>query len=72
MGYACGFNSHGDVHIQIPAVGGPGYHFIDIYPSPYMSKHLLPNWYGMPQLTYLQDHPGDSLPAFHLVVRVTD
>jgi len=71
MGYACGFNSHGDVHIQIPAVGGPGYHFIDIYPSPYMSQHPLPNWYGMPQLTYAQDHPGDTLPAFHVVLRVT-
>ncbi len=72
MGYACGFNSHGDVHIQIPAVGQIGYHFIDIYPSPYMSQHLLPNWYGMPQLTYAQDHPGDTLPAFHLVIRVTN
>ncbi len=71
MGYACGFNSHGDVHIQIPAVGAPGYHFIDIYPSPYMGSSTFPNWWGMPQLTYAQDHPGDTLPAFHLVIKVT-
>jgi len=70
MGYACGFNSHGDVHIQVPAVGGPGYHFIDIYPSPYMGSKSLPNWYGMPQLTYAKDHPGDTLPAFHIVIDV--
>ena len=70
MGYACGFNSHGDVHIQIPAVGAPGYHFIDIYPSPYMGSSTFPNWWGMPQLTYAKDHPGDTLPAFHLVIKV--
>ena len=71
MGYACGFNSHGDVHIHIPAIGAPGYHFIDIYPSPYQGSTDLPNWYGMPQLTYAQDHPGDTLPAFHIVLQVT-
>jgi len=71
MGYACGFNSHGDVHIHVPAIGAPGYHFIDIYPSPYMGSTNLPNWYGMPQLTYAQDHPGDTLPAFHVVIDVT-
>jgi len=72
MGYACGFNSHGDVHIHIPAIGAPGYHFIDIYPSPYQGSASLPNWYGMPQLTYAQDHPGDTLPAFHIVIEVTE
>ena len=72
MGYACGFNSHGDVHIHIPAIGAPGYHFIDIYPSPYQGSSILPNWYGMPQLTYAQDHPGDTLPAFHIVLKVTE
>jgi hypothetical protein len=70
MGYGCGFNSHGDVQMVLSASGGPGVHFIDIYPSPYKSSNPLPNWYGMPQLTYAQDHPGDALPAFHLVIQV--
>ena len=69
-GYGCGFNSAGDVKLVLRAGGLPGYHFIDIYPSPYQSSSHFPNWYGMPQLTYAQDHPGDRLPAFHLVIRV--
>lgn len=70
VGYGCGFNSQGDVQIVLRAAGAPGYHFIDIYPSPYESSSHMPNWYGMPQLTYAQDHPGDTLPAFHVVIQV--
>jgi hypothetical protein len=70
VGYGCGFNSHGDVQLVLRAAGAPGYHFIDIYPSPYQGATNFPNWYGMPQLTYAQDHPGDTLPAFHAVIRV--
>jgi len=69
-GYGCGFNSNGDVQIILRAAGAPGYHFIDLYPSPYKGATDFPNWYGMPQLTYAKDHPGDTLPAFHVVIQV--
>jgi hypothetical protein len=32
LGYACGFNSQGDVEITLRATGDPGWHFIDLYP----------------------------------------
>src|SRR5206468_4113477 len=35
MGYACGFNSHGDVVINFTATGEPGAHLIDLYPGIY-------------------------------------
>jgi hypothetical protein len=71
-GYGCGFNSAGDVQIVLRAAGAPGYHFIDLYPSPYEGATHFPNWYGMPQLTYAQDHPGNTLPAFHAVIQVVN
>ena len=33
IGYACGFNSQGDVTIPLYATGAPGWHFIDLYPG---------------------------------------
>ncbi len=33
LGYACGFNSQGDVTVYLPAAGEPGWHFIDLYPG---------------------------------------
>ena len=35
MGYACGFNSQGDVVINFTAAGSPGMHLIDFYPGIY-------------------------------------
>ena len=35
MGYACGFNSQGDVVINFTAAGAPGMHLIDFYPGIY-------------------------------------
>ncbi len=32
-GYACAFNSQGDVEIFLQATGEPGWHFIDLYPG---------------------------------------
>ena len=70
IGYGCGFNSHGDVSLQLQASGTPGLHYIDLYPSVYKGQQVLPNLYGIPLLTYAQDHPGDGLPAFHIVFNV--
>ena len=35
MGYACGFNSQGDVVINFTAAGEPGPHLIDLFPGIY-------------------------------------
>ena len=38
IGYACAFNSNGDVTINLVATGHPGTHLIDIYPAIYKGK----------------------------------
>src|SRR5579883_1323347 len=70
-GYACGFNSQGDVEIFMQATGEPGWHFIDLYPAIYKGKETRPNNYRLPQLTYADDHPAEDLPAFHFAFEVT-
>ena len=71
IGYACAFNSQGDVEILIKATGAPGWHFIDLYPGIYKGAETRPNNFRIPQLTYAQDHPGEDLPAFHFAFEVT-
>jgi hypothetical protein len=70
-GYACAFNSQGDIEIPMQATGAPDWHFIDLYPGIYKGKETRPNNYRMPQLTYAADHPGEDLPAFHFAFEVT-
>jgi hypothetical protein len=73
MGYACGFNSQGDVVINFTASGAPGVHIIDLYPGIYQGPpteaQLL---YRQPQLTYADDHPGNKIPALRFTFEVTD
>jgi hypothetical protein len=72
MGYACGFNSQGDVVITFRAAGEPGIHLVDLFPGIYQGppaeNQLL---YRMPQLTYADDHPGNKIPALHFKFEVT-
>lgn len=61
IGYACGFNSDGDVVIRIRASGAPGWHYIDIYPTLYRYRNYsqtmeLPFLFRYPMLSW-QDHP---------------
>jgi hypothetical protein len=70
-GYACGFNSQGDVEIFMQATGEPGWHFIDLYPAIYKGKETRPVNYRLPQLTGADDHPGEDLPVFHFAFEVT-
>jgi hypothetical protein len=66
MGYACGFNSHGDVVINFVAAGAPGEHLIDLFPGIYQGPSSEPQLlYRQPQLTYADDHPGNKIPALH-------
>jgi hypothetical protein len=72
LGYACGFNSQGDVVIHLPVAGAPGWHFIDLYPAIYKGTDAqLIQDFLIPQLTFAADHPGERLPAFHFAFQVT-
>jgi hypothetical protein len=72
MGYACGFNSHGDVVINFTATGEPGTHLIDLYPGIYQGPPTEPQQlYRLPQLTYAEDHPGNKIPAIRFTFDVT-
>ncbi len=76
IGYACGFNSQGDVTIYMEATGGPGTHLIDLYPTIFKGHGEGPWNYDVPQLTWAQDHPGLALgyklPAFRLAIEVVN
>jgi hypothetical protein len=71
LGYACGFNTQGDVTIELPLTGAPGWHFVDLYPGIYKGQDMpgVQN-FRTPQLTYGADHPGERLPAFRLAFEV--
>lgn len=70
LGYACSFSTKGDIEVHLPAAGGPGLHVIDLYPAVYEGQDPTPNIYSRPNLTYVENHPGGPLPAFHLTLAV--
>lgn len=75
-GYGCGFNSNGDVVLNLTATGGPGTHLIGLYPMLYsLSPSFADTPYGMvPLLTYAADDPalalGYQLGAFRFAITV--
>jgi hypothetical protein len=79
FGYACGFNSQGDVTVRIRAPGESGWHFIDLYPAIYNGTIAGPglargsgvngSYFLLPMLN-IADHPGERLPAFHFALAV--
>ena len=71
MGYACGFNSQGDVIVNFTAAGSPGVHLIDFYPGIYQGPEKDQQLYRLPQLTYADDHPGNKIPALRFAFEVT-
>ena len=71
MGYACGFNSQGDVVVNFTAAGAPGVHLIDFYPGIYQGPADGQQLYRLPQLTYADDHPGNKIPALRFAFQVT-
>jgi hypothetical protein len=71
MGYACGFNTQGDVIIHFTAAGAPGVHVIDFYPGIYQGPEGGQQLYRLPQLTYADDHPGNHIPALRFLFDVT-
>jgi len=71
MGYACGFNTGGDVVVHFTAAGAPGVHLIDFYPGIYQGPEGGQQLYRLPQLTYADDHPGNHIPALRFSFDVT-
>jgi hypothetical protein len=71
MGYACGFNSQGDVVVNFTAAGSPGVHLIDFYPGIYQGPEKDQQLYRLPQLTYADDHPGNKIPALRFAFEIT-
>jgi hypothetical protein len=75
IGYACGFNSNGDVTMQIIATGAPGTHLIDLYPMVYAGQDPK-DWYWAPVLTYAEDFPalslGYRLPAMRIAIEIVE
>jgi hypothetical protein len=69
IGYACGFSSQGNVTVTLTAMGAPGYHTIDIYPSVWLGPENTIAIFRYPLLTP-QDHP-ESMPSFHFSYLVT-
>ncbi|MDO8531374.1 MAG: hypothetical protein Q7T26_04285 [Dehalococcoidia bacterium] len=74
IGFACGFNSMGDVTVNLVATGAPGIHLVDLYPMIYQG-HGKPPWgYQVPILSYKDDFPalslGYKLPAVRLAIEV--
>jgi hypothetical protein len=80
FGYACGFNSQGDITMNIRAPGQAGWHFVDLYPAIYNGKIGGPgspregsdvngSYFLLPMLNVV-DHPGERIAPFHLALRV--
>ena len=72
IGYACAFNSQGDIKIPVQATGEPGWHFVDLYPAIYRGDEQRPRNFLIPQLTYKADHPGEDLPHFRFAFEVAE
>lgn len=74
IGFACGFNSRGDVTFKFIATGAPGVHLLDLYPMVYQG-HGEPPWgYQQPILSFKVDAPGLSLgynlPTYRLAFEI--
>ncbi len=78
VGYGCGFNSNGDVVMNMIATGARGTHLIDMHPLLYTQQPSYANTpYGMvPVLTYERDAPGLALgyqlPAMRLAITIVN
>lgn len=72
-GYACGFNSQGDVTLLLPAAPEPGWHFLDLYPAIYKGDmgQVQADPFRIPMLN-AADHPGDEVPVLRVAYRVVE
>lgn len=71
LGYSCSVTGQGDITIFLPAAGEPGWHYIDLYPGIYKGEDAKGTYnFRIPQLTYADDHPGETMPAFRFAFEV--
>jgi hypothetical protein len=68
-GYACGFNSQGDVEIIMQATGEPSWHFIDLYPAIYKGKETRRSTTACPSSRANATIPARTCPPFILPSR---
>lgn len=71
VGYACAFQSAGDITMFVVMSGDPGWHLIDVYPGIYQGDETRPATYKIPQLTAHEDHPGEPMPTFRFAFFIT-
>lgn len=75
VGYVCGnsdLEEHGITRTRFEAVGDPGMHVIEAYPTIFETREDEPNFEIKPHLSYLDNHPVRPLPALHAMFEVTD
>jgi len=73
LGYSCSVTGQGDITIYMPAAGEPGWHFIDLYPGLYKGEDQRAVYnFRIPQLTYADDHAGETLPAFRFAFEIVE
>jgi hypothetical protein len=71
LGYSCSVTGQGDITIYVPAAGEPGWHFIDLYPGIYKGEDAPGTYnYRIPQLTFQEDHPGETMTAFRFAFEI--
>ena len=71
IGYACAFNSQGDVETDHAGDRRARMAFHRSL-SGHLQRHRDPaEQFPIPQLTYADDHPGEDLPAFRYAFEVT-
>lgn len=71
LGYSCSVTGQGDITIYLPAAGEPGWHFVDLYPGIYKGEDSPGTYnYRIPQLTYQDDHPGETMTAFRFAFEI--
>ncbi|MFW5900699.1 MAG: hypothetical protein ACOCTH_02865 [Halodesulfurarchaeum sp.] len=71
LGYVCGLEAR-TAKTVIQAIGEPGYHFIDVYPSFFDVKDDEPDFELKPHLSYLDNHPVRPLPGLHMAIEIEE
>lgn len=76
LGYGCGFNSQGDLTMNLVATGAKGTHILDLYPMVFNAHGKAPWDYYVPWLASGQDHPsllmGYRVPIYRIAFEIVD
>jgi hypothetical protein len=71
LGYVCGLEAR-TAKTVIQAIGEPGYHFIDVYPSFFDVQDDEPDFELKPHLSYIDNHPIRPLPGLHMAIEIEE